>query len=129
MTIPRIIASGIFAGILAGAFVAARAQQEPPPKSVTSSSMTKETEQVHSEGVHHYANPAEEAEDAALITRVKTALATDGVANGHPVEVDCDHGVARLSGVVSSADDAKHAAQIAANVPGVAGVDNKLTWK
>jgi hypothetical protein len=72
-------------------------------------------------------DPAEEAEDSALITKVKTALATDGVANGHPVEIDCDHGVARLSGVVASADDAKHAARVAAAVPGVTGVDKKLT--
>ena len=132
MTVPRIIAAGVVTGVLAAALSlpTARAQQNSSAaKSVTSSSMTKETEQVHNEGVHHYSNPAEEAEDAALITKVKTALAIDGVANGHPVEVDCDHGVARLSGVVDSADDAKHAAQVVANVPGVAGVDNKLSWK
>ncbi|MGO9452800.1 MAG: BON domain-containing protein [Candidatus Binataceae bacterium] len=91
--------------------------------------MTEEEENVHTEGVHHYRNSAEEAPDAMLITRVKTALATDGVANGHPVEVDCDHGMARLSGVVGSAADAKHAAQLAAAMPGVAGVENQLTWK
>jgi osmotically-inducible protein OsmY len=135
MTVPKIIAAGVVTGVLAAALslATARAQQnssaDASAKSVTSSSMTKETEQVHNEGVHHYSNPAEEAEDAALITKVKTALATDGVANGHPVEVDCDHGVARISGVVGSADDAKHAAQVVADVPGVAGVDNKLTWK
>ena len=113
-------------GVMAWAFqcAPARAQQ-----TTTSSSVTRQTEQVHSTGVHHYQDPAEEAQDAMLITKVKTALATDGVANGHPVEVDCDHGVARLTGVVGSADDAKHAAQIATNVPGVTGVDNKLTWK
>jgi osmotically-inducible protein OsmY len=99
------------------------------PKEVTNSSITLDKESVHSEGVHHYQDPAEEAEDAALITKIKTALATDGVANGHPVEIDCDHAVARLSGVVASAEDAKHAAQVAAAVPGIRGVDNKLTWR
>jgi osmotically-inducible protein OsmY len=125
MNLAKISAALLFTvGASALLFAVAQAQQ-----TTTNSSVTKETEQVHSTGVHHYQDPAEEAHDAMLITRVKTALATDGVANGHPVEVDCDHGVARLTGVVGSADDARHAAQIAANVPGVTGVDNKLTWK
>lgn len=126
MTIAKKICVALVSGVMVSAFqcAPARAQQ-----TTTSSSVTKQTEQVHSTGVHHYQDPAEEAQDALLITRVKTALATDGVSNGHPVEVDCDHGVAKLTGVVSSADDATHAAQIAANVPGVTGVDNKLTWK
>ena len=120
------ISAALLSTVAASALLFAVAQAQ---QTTTNSSVTKETEQVHSTGVHHYQDPAEEAQDAMLITRVKTALATDGVANGHPVEVDCDHGVARLTGVVGSADDARHAAQIAANVPGVTGVDNKLTWK
>jgi hyperosmotically inducible periplasmic protein len=135
MTANKQIVTGVIAGVVAGAlsFATARAQQASPPtiapNAVTNRSTILEKENVHTEGVHHYQDPAEEAEDAALITKVKTALATDGVANGHPVEVDCDHGVAHLSGVVGSADDAKHAAQVAAAVPGVTGVDNKLTWR
>jgi osmotically-inducible protein OsmY len=135
MSVSKNIMNGVIAGVVAGAlpFATARAQQAAPPttppKAVTNSSTILEKENVHTEGVHHYQDPAEEAEDAALITNVKTALATDGVTNGHPVEVDCDHGVARLSGVVASADDAKHAAQVAAAVAGVTGVDNKLTWR
>ncbi|MBV8135110.1 MAG: BON domain-containing protein [Deltaproteobacteria bacterium] len=133
MTVKQIV-TGVIAFAVAGAlsFATARAQQASPPippNAVTNSSTILEKENVHTEDVHHYQNPAEEAEDAALITKVKTALATDGVANGHPVEVDCDRGVARLSGVVDSADDAKHAAQVTAAVPGITGVDNKLTWR
>jgi osmotically-inducible protein OsmY len=135
MTVSKNIMSGVIAGVVAGALSCATAwtQVASPattsPNEVTNSSLTVEEENVHSEGVHHYQDSAEEAEDAALIVKVKTALATDGVANGHPVEIDCDHGVARLSGVVASADDAKHAAQVAAAVPGIRGVDNKLTWR
>ena len=135
MIVNKQIVTGVIAGLLVGtlSFATARAQQASPsttpPNAVTNSSTILEKENVHTEGVHHYQDAAEEAEDAALITKVKTALATDGVANGHPVEVDCDHGVARLSGVVASADDAKHAARVAAAVPGVTGVDNKLTWR
>lgn len=135
MTVSKNTISGVVAGVVAGALGCATAwtQVASPapmsPKEVTNSSITLDKESVHSEGVHHYQDPAEEAEDAALITKIKTALATDGVANGHPVEIDCDHAVARLSGVVASAEDAKHAAQVAAAVPGIRGVDNKLTWR
>jgi len=135
MIVNKQIVTAVIAGLVVGtlSFATARAQEASPPtnppNTVTNSSTILEKENVHTEGVHHYQDPAEEAEDAALITKIKTALATDGVANGHPVEVDCDHGVARLSGVVASADDAKHAARVAAAVPGVTGVDNKLTWR
>lgn len=134
MAVSKNIISGVVAGVVAGALACATAwtQVSPAPtspKEVTNSSITLDKESVHSEGVHHYQDPAEEAEDAALITKIKTALATDGVANGHPVEIDCDHGVARLTGVVASAEDAKHAAQVAAAVPGIRGIDNKLTWR
>lgn len=134
MAVSKNIISGVVAGVVAGALACATAwtQVSPAPtspKEVTNSSITLDKESVHSEGVHHYQDPAEEAEDAALITKIRTALATDGVANGHPVEVDCDHGVARLTGVVASAEDAKHAAQVAAAVPGIRGIDNKLTWR
>ena len=135
MIVIKNLVSGTIAGVVAGALslATAWAQQAPPtttlPNAVTNRSTVLDKESVHTEGVHHYKDQAEEAEDAALITKIKTALATDGVANGYPVEVDCDHGVARLGGVVGSADDAKHAAQGAAAVRGVTGVDNKLTWR
>lgn len=108
----------------------ARAQQAAStPGTTTNSWVSEKKESVNTVGVHHYSNKAEEAQDALLIAKVKTALATNGVANGHPVEVDCDRGVARLSGVVGSAGAAKRAAQIAAAVPGVVGVNNQLTWR
>ena len=106
-----------------------RRLQQPRRQGGYEQPTTLEKENVNTEGEQHYRDLAEEAQDAAVMTKVKTALAIDGVGNGHPVVVDCDHGVARLSGVVASADDAKHAAQVAAAVPGVRGVDNKLTWR
>ena len=126
-----VVTAGLFTAALScGAVLAQQgAAGSGAPKTTTNSSTMVEHEDVHTEGVHHYGNSAQEAQDALLITEVKTALATDGVGNGHPMEVDCDHGVARLTGVVSSAEDARHAAEVAANVPGIAGVDNKLTWK
>ncbi|MGO8802254.1 BON domain-containing protein, partial [Candidatus Binatus sp.] len=61
-------------------------------------------------------------------TEVKSALARDGVADNYPVAVDCDHGKILLSGVVKSAQAAKHASDLAAAAQGVTGVKNQLTW-
>lgn len=103
----------------------ARAEQVTTP---VSSSSSLENDRVKVSGEHHYNSPAERANDALLITEVKSALAEDGVADNYPVAVDCDHGKVLLSGVVRSADDAKHAGDIAAAAEGVSGVKNQLTW-
>ena len=96
--------------------------------SVDSSSVTTENESAHLVGHHHYQSAAEEANDALLITEVKSALADDGVTNGSPIVVDCDHGKILLSGVMKSAGDAKRAGNIAASASGVIVVKNQLTW-
>ena len=103
----------------------ARAEQDTTP---ISSSSSVENDSVSVTGEHHYNSPAERANDALLITEVKSALAADGVADNYPVAVDCDHGKVLLSGVVRSANDAKHAGDIAAAAEGVSGVKNLLTW-
>jgi len=91
-------------------------------------SVSRERDAVNVTAEHHYNSPAERANDALLITEVKSALADDGVADNYPVAVECDHGKVLLSGVVKSAQDAKHAGDIAAAAQGVTGVKNQLTW-
>ncbi len=98
------------------------------PATGDSSSVSREHDSVNVKADHHYNSPAERANDDLLITEVKSALARDGVANGYPVAVDCDHGKIMLSGVVKSAQDAKHAGDIAAAAQGVTGVNDQLTW-
>ena len=117
------IASLIGGGMLA---VNARAQSG---SSDSSSSESRAHESVNVTGEHHYNSPAERAHDDLLITEVKSALARDGVADNHPVAVDCDHGKILVSGVVESAQAAKHAGDVAAAAQGVTGVKNQLSWK
>ena len=107
----------------------AAAEEQTAPTTSTSQSLSVEQERLATVGRHHYNSPAERAQDDLLITEVKSALSTDGVTQGHAVEVDCDHGKVRLLGTVASAGDAKHAEQIAAAVQGVGGVDNRLIWR
>ncbi len=94
----------------------------------SSNSVSRERDSVNVATEHHYNSPAERANDAMLITEVKSALADDGVSDNHVVAVDCDHGKVMLSGVVESARDAKRAGDIAAAAQGVTGVKNQLTW-
>jgi len=95
---------------------------------VDSSSVTTSNDSATLDAQHHYQSSADRANDALLITEVKSALADDGVAEDSPIVVDCDHGKILLSGVMKSADDAKRAGDIAASAQGVIAVKNQLTW-
>jgi BON domain-containing protein len=118
------LALALFIG---GGLFAANARAEPATTDSNSAFRRSDTVNVNAE--HHYNSPAERANDALLITEVKNALAHDGVADGYPVAVDCDHGKIMLSGVVKTAQDAKHAGDIAAAAEGVTGVNDQLTWR
>jgi len=113
--------------LVGGGMVATNARSEPGTTD-SSNSVSRENDSVSVKAEHQYNSPAERANDAMLITEVKSALAHDGVADGYLVAVDCDHGKIRLSGVVKSAQDAKHAGDIAAAAQGVTGVSDQLTW-
>ena len=118
------LAVALFIG---GGLFAANVRAQPATTDSNSAFRRNDSVKVNAE--HHYNSPAERANDALLITEVKNALANDGVADGYPVAVDCDHGKVMLSGVVKSAQDAKHAGDIAAAAEGVTGVNDQLTWR
>jgi len=124
----RLVLVAAVAGILAGTQMRAGQVRAEQGKSVESSSITTDNDSVNLEAHHHYQSAADRANDALLITEVKSALADDGVAEDSPIVVDCDHGKILLSGVMKSAEDAKRAANIAASAPGVVAVKNQLTW-
>ena len=118
------LAVALFIG---GGLFAANVRAQPATTDSNTAFRRHDSVKVNAE--HHYNSPAERANDALLITEVKNALANDGVADGYPVAVDCDHGKIMLSGVVKSAQDAKHAGDIAAAAEGVTGVNDQLTWR
>jgi osmotically-inducible protein OsmY len=99
------------------------------PARNTNESITLEHDDVETSAEHHYNSPAERAKDDLLITEVKSSLADRGISDQYPVEVDADHGMVQLSGVVASADKAREAESVAMNTKGVVGVKNKLTWR
>ncbi|HXN86541.1 MAG TPA: BON domain-containing protein [Candidatus Binataceae bacterium] len=97
-----------------------------PPVVTQSTSVDQQNDAASSVGHHRYNSEAERAHDDLLIVEVKSSLAEDGISQGYPVEVDCDHGTITLSGVVASAEDVRDAAEDAADVKGVVGVKNLL---
>jgi osmotically-inducible protein OsmY len=124
----RLALAAAVAGILAGTQMLDGQVRAEEGNSAASSAVTTDNASVNLVGHHHYQSPADEANDALLITEVKSALADDGVAESSPVAVDCDHGKILLSGVMKSAQDARRAGKIAAGAPGVVAVKNQLTW-
>lgn len=94
-----------------------------------------DSEAVHQEDLsaqsaakHHYASPADRAEDALLIVKVKAAIADEGLADDYPMTVDADHGKVTLTGVLASRQDVNRAVALVTNIDGVTGVNNRLTW-
>ena len=92
-----------------------------------------DSESVHQElsaqstATHHYSSPADEAQDALLIVKVKAAIADEGLADDYPLTVDADHGRVTLAGVLASPEDVQRAAILVAGIDGVTGVNNRLT--
>ncbi|SRR5579885_1885209 len=113
---------------LAAAMLMALAQTAPAQNRVTSQSVREQELSAHSAANHHYNSPAERAEDALLIVKVKAALADSGIADNYPLTVDADHGRVTLTGVLASRSDVQAAQQIVSGVGGVKGIDNRLTW-
>ena len=68
--------------------------------------------------------------DAALTTKVHTALANDvGLRTMYSINVDSDKGVVTLKGRVDSADTKRRAEEVAKRVGGVSAVKNELQVK
>lgn len=65
--------------------------------------------------------------DAALVTKVKTAIASDaGIGSASAINVNAYRGVVQLSGFVDSQEKIARAAQAARNVEGVRSVENNI---
>jgi osmotically-inducible protein OsmY len=70
--------------------------------------------------------PQEKSADAAISSKVKSALAADARVRAALIEVTTSNGIVRLSGFADSRLDADAAVSIANNVPGVKRVQNDI---
>ena len=96
----------------------------------TSSERVNEQElSAHSYQEHYYASPAQRAQDALLIVKVKAAIADAGLADDAPLTVDADHGKVTVTGVLDSKADVDQALALVEGIDGVTAVNNRLTWQ
>jgi hyperosmotically inducible periplasmic protein len=98
-------------------------------ESTTTQSVQEQNLSAQSATKHHYASPAERAEDDLLIVETKSAIADEGLADNSPLTVDADHGIVTLTGVLASPQDVQRAVSLVAGLDGVRGVNNRLTWE
>jgi hyperosmotically inducible protein len=77
---------------------------------------------------HLYHATRDEFSDAALTTKVKTALLEDKGSKPYTIHVSSNQGTVTLSGDVGSPQAAAAAGRIADQVSGVRAVNNQLTW-
>jgi hyperosmotically inducible protein len=73
--------------------------------------------------------PGEMVDDAALLTSVKSALASDPVTEAGEINVDVNRGVVKLAGYVDSPKEKQQAGDIARKVDGVQSVQNDISVK
>jgi len=71
-------------------------------------------------------SPEQAAADDAVAARIYSALNADEIHFYRHVNVEVDNGVAQLSGYVWDTDDVYRAKQLAAGVPGVVRVVNRM---
>lgn len=68
----------------------------------------------------------ETVDDATVTSRVKANLLQDEALRALQIDVDTYRGVVQLNGFVNTDEDARRAAEIAMETPGVASVQNNL---
>jgi osmotically-inducible protein OsmY len=95
-----------------------------------SSDESVQEQQLQAQSVqkHHYASPAERAEDDLLIVKVKAAIADSDLADNYPMTIDADHGRVTLTGVLGSREDVAQTLALVQGIDGVTGINNRLTW-
>jgi len=69
----------------------------------------------------------EYVDDATITTRVKTRYAKDPTVSAMHIKVDTDQGVVSLRGPAKSEAERAQAEKLAASVPGVKSVQNRIT--
>lgn len=99
--------------------------QPPPPGGA---SMYQQNLSAHHAENHHYESAATEADDALLITEVKSAIAKSDLGQPYAITVDADHGIVILTGEVPNPGMAGRLEQIASQCDGVKAVKSKLDW-
>jgi osmotically-inducible protein OsmY len=77
---------------------------------------------------HAFQGTADQVGDAALTTKIKSALMSNERTRHYDIHVESDHGNVTIDGSVGSRAKAKYVRKVVAGVSGVRSVNNKLTY-
>ena len=86
-----------------------------------------ERQEVRTEAKQATNTAANVVDNAAMTTKVKTALLADTIVKGTQINVDSDGGVVKLTGTVDTPAQVARAVEVAKGVQGVQRVENNLT--
>lgn len=86
-----------------------------------------ERQEVRTEAKQATNTAANVVDNAALTTKVKTALLADDMVKGTQINVDSSAGVVKLTGTVDTPGQVARAVEVAKGVSGVQRVENNLT--
>jgi osmotically-inducible protein OsmY len=117
--------AGVLAAALSGLMALSMPAAAQGPERTSSETVHEENLQAQSAAKHHYASPAQRAEDALLIVKIKAAIADEGLADDYPLTVDADHDRVTLVGVLASREDVDRAVALVAGIDGVKGINNR----
>ncbi len=71
-------------------------------------------------------SPGTQTSDAAITSKIEAKLAADPEVNPFEIDVDTDHGMVRLSGMVETEKQRSEAVELARNTSGVVRVSNEI---
>ncbi|HTQ01243.1 MAG TPA: BON domain-containing protein [Casimicrobiaceae bacterium] len=116
------------AGVAAGTMLLAAGCQRNEGDKATTSALPAD-KMASSSASMAPANPPGVADDAAITSKVKEAVAADPSLQSTDIKVDTGEGVVTLAGTVASGDLKQRAAQAAQSVQGVKSVSDQLVVK
>lgn len=85
-----------------------------------------ERQEARTEGREATSKAAAGMDDAAITTKVKSALLADSEVKGTQINVDTSHGTVTLTGTVDSQAQVQRAVEVAKGISGVQSVQNNL---
>jgi len=128
-SLPILALAGLLGGALSGSALV-YAQEGPAGQEMHESGAAAKSaaEDTKSSVKHAYRATVDEVSDAALTTKVKTALLSDQMTRKFTIHVESDQGAVMLKGSVDSPETAARAQSVVASVSGVESVKSQLTW-
>ena len=123
-----IFAGAALLGLWMTAPVVVHAQESAAHEEMQATGSNAKNGELGQSAKHLYRGSRDEAGDAAMTTKIKTALLSDKATRTFSIHVKSNQGLITLTGQVDSPQTAARAQDITSKLSGVQSVKNELTW-